>query len=363
MVLNESALRRAEPGSILWDGSLPGFGLRVGKNFRTWIVLVSSGRRKKLGRHPFMSLGEARSEARKILAEKTLGKIVPKHVAFENAKKDFLEDCKGRLKPSTLTQYEWCLGLLPFDRQNVAGIAGHQLIKVFNGLTASNKEHCFRVARTFFTWCYKSHIIEKNPMERLDSPPSGKSRERVLTDDELKMVYKEAKTFKTTFHRLIWLLLMLGQRLGETRKLKAPYFTKTALTIPADLTKNGRTHVLPLPKGMHKTVMKWHRFTDYIFPSVRSHVRGKQVECLTATWSAMQDFHKASGTSDWSSHDLRRTFATGLQKLGVRLEVTEALLNHVSGTRAGVTGIYQRYGYEKEALKALTLWHRKLAKL
>jgi hypothetical protein len=56
----------------------------------------------------------------------------------------------------------------------------------------------------------------------------------------------------------------------------------------------------------------------------------------------------SSGVTDWRLHDLRRTLATGLQRLGVRLEVTEAMLNHVSGSRAGIVGVYQRHNWAEE---------------
>ena len=58
----------------------------------------------------------------------------------------------------------------------------------------------------------------------------------------------------------------------------------------------------------------------------------------------------------WSIHDLRRTVATGLQRLGVRLEVTEAVLNHISGSRAGIAGVYQRHDWAVEKRAALDAW-------
>jgi integrase len=58
----------------------------------------------------------------------------------------------------------------------------------------------------------------------------------------------------------------------------------------------------------------------------------------------------------WRLHDLRRTVATGLQRRGVRLEVTEAVLNHVSGSRAGIVGVYQRHDWAEEKREALTAW-------
>ena len=71
--------------------------------------------------------------------------------------------------------------------------------------------------------------------------------------------------------------------------------------------------------------------------------------------------HRQSGVTDWTLHDLRRTVATGLQKLGVRLEVTEAVLNHVSGSRAGIVGIYQRHEWAEEKRAALDAWGARVA--
>ena len=89
--LTDTAIRGAQPpptGTItLWDASLKGFGLRVSSGgAKSFIVLIASGRRQAIGRYPLISLSEARTEARRLLANKTLGKIRPVHVAFDDAK-------------------------------------------------------------------------------------------------------------------------------------------------------------------------------------------------------------------------------------------------------------------------------------
>jgi integrase len=70
-----------------------------------------------------------------------------------------------------------------------------------------------------------------------------------------------------------------------------------------------------------------------------------------------------SGVTDWRLHDLRRTVATGMQRLGVRLEITEAVLGHVSGSRSDVVGVYQRHRFEAEAREALAVWAAHLQRL
>lgn len=367
-MLNEQAVKSAKPGAMLWDSSLKGFGLRAGSQSKTFIVLVASGRRKRIGRYPLISLAEARAVARKVLAEKTLGRIVPTHTAFEEAKDQFLEDCATRIRPSTLRLYkDQLINHFPFGRRSIADITPVEILKALKNLSPSQKEHAFRVGRTFFTWCMRQHLIDRSPMERLEPPPLGKARERVLTDEELKKVYNHASKLTSAFERLVYLLIRTGQRVGEMRHLRWEYIVtdaeSTKVTLPGEITKNARTHTFPISRETAKAIANFPRHSDYVFPSARTHVRGKPVEVITATSKANKDFRKQCGVEGWTLHDLRRTFATNLQKLGVRLEVTEALLNHVSGTRSGIVGVYQRHNFMPEMRKAIALWDTKLKSL
>lgn len=364
MVLNDQVIRAAKSGT-LWDSSLKGFGLRTGKQSKTFIVLVASGRRKRIGRYPLLSLADARATARKILAEKTLGTIVPRHTAYEDALELFIEDCATRLRPLTIRLYKQHLKRFRFGRKSVGDISGNDILKVLKALTPSNKEHAFRIARTFFTWCIHNHIIDRSPMEKLEPPPLGKARERVLTDQELKKVYTAAERRSNPLERLVWLLIRTGQRIGEIRHLQWEYIQADRITFPGDITKNGQTHTFPISKETADTIATFPRVDDskYVFPAARSHVRGKPTTVIVPTAKTNQDFATACGTSGWTFHDLRRTFATGLQKLGVRLEVTEALLNHVSGSRAGIVGVYQRHTFFPEMQHAIATWDAKLAHL
>src|SRR5215472_4024766 len=89
----------------------------------------------------------------------------------------------------------------------------------------------------------------------------------------------------------------------------------------------------------------------------RSWQSSSPVSAPFSGWSkAKSALDTASGVPGWWLHDLRRTLATGLQRLGVRLEVTEAVLNHLSGSRAGVVGIYQRHDWAEEKRAALDAW-------
>src|SRR6202041_851877 len=114
----------------------------------------------------------------------------------------------------------------------------------------------------------------------------------------------------------------------------------------------GVAHVVPLSVPVQALLRGVARQEgrDLVFPGLRGPFSG--------VGKAKAQLDKASGVADWRLHDLRRTMATGLQRLGVRLEVTEAVLNHVSGSRAGIVGVYQKYSWEAEKRAALVAWSR-----
>ena len=103
---------------------------------------------------------------------------------------------------------------------------------------------------------------------------------------------------------------------------------------------------------------------DYLFPAARSHVRGKPTTTFNG-WSKAKTMldDKLVSVAAWTLHDLRRTFATNLAALGVPIQVTEKILNHVSGTISGVAAVYNRHTYMDEMREAVGLWEKKLQSL
>jgi hypothetical protein len=159
--LTDAAIRAAAPYSTLWDPALKGFGLRAGKDRKTFVVLIDSGRRQAIGAYPLVSLSDARAEARRILAEKTLGRVRPKHVAFDDARDDFLKEREPRLRPLSLKLYRRHLTIhFPFGRTGVADITSRLIIKRLNELSdrPGEKEHAHRIGRTFFRWCVQQQL-------------------------------------------------------------------------------------------------------------------------------------------------------------------------------------------------------------
>ena len=195
-MLTDAAVRAAEippSGTVaLWDGSLKNFGVRVGRGgTKTFIVLIGSGRRHSIGRYPHISVADARKEAKRILAEKELGQIRPTHKPFDDAKADFFNDIEGRVKPRTLSDYRRLLDRhYRFKRKSIADIKPIEIMRLLNALssTPSERHHAFSAGTVFFNWCVRQQLVEQSPMGRLAVPAKRSSRERVLNDDELRVL-------------------------------------------------------------------------------------------------------------------------------------------------------------------------------
>ena len=200
----------------------------------------------------------------------------------------------------------------------------------------SEAEHLHRACKTFFRWCVRRRLLQHSPLEGLELPSKWKPRERVLTDDELRAVWKATEK-ATPFNDILRLCVLTGQRRGELSSVQPEWLEHDILTIPAHSTKNKRKHSLPCAKQSIELL----KHAPFSFNS----------------WSKSKAaLDKSSGVTDWTVHDCRRSYATNLQRLGVKLEVIEALLNHVSGTRAGIVGVYQKHRYETEMREAVTTY-------
>jgi integrase len=128
-------------------------------------------------------------------------------------------------------------------------------------------------------------------------------------------------------------------------------------TIPTSRTKNGVAHIVPLSPQAQTIIRSTHRTS---MDDAELVFRGR-AGAFNGFGKAKTTLDEDSGVADWRLHDLRRSMATGLQKLGVRLEVTEAVLNHVSGSRAGIVGVYQRHEWADEKRAALNAWGEHIA--
>ncbi len=365
-VLTDIAIKKfpaPEAGTrTYWDGAVKGLGLRLSQGgARTFIVLIGSGRRQALGRYPTISLADARTEAKRILAEKTLGKVRPTHVAFDDAKDQFLAECGRKNKPRTVSDYTRHLRRhYRFGRTSVGDIKPQELVRRLSKLndTPSEKHHAFVVGRAFFRWCVQQHYIDRSPMESMRVPPSGTPRDRVLTEAELTIVLKAARDLPCPFGPIAQLLILTGQRRGEVAALEWDWIDSAnqTITIPSQATKNKRTHTFPYGRHVERLLDELLRTGKYLFPASREHVRGKPTSVFNGWPKCTEQLRERCGIDHFNLHDLRRTFSSTLAALGTPIHVTEKLLNHVSGTVSGVAAVYNRHTYIPEMREAIAVY-------
>jgi integrase len=195
------------------------------------------------------------------------------------------------------------------------------------------------------------------------------SRERVLTDEELGLAWRASLQLGYPFGPIIRMLMITGQRREEVTALEWAELHRTDAEwlMPGSRAKNGRAHTVPLSALALAELdniggQDWPR-TGLVFTTTgRSRVSGHS-RAKVRLDRQMALLAPGVDVQPWRLHDLRRTLATGLQKLGVRFEVTEAVLNHVSGARSGVAGVYQRHTWTMEKRAALDDWSAHVSSL
>ena len=373
-MLTETAIKAAQPPAsgtaTLWDASLRNFGLRISQGgAKTFIVLIESGRRQAIGRYPHITLSQARTEAKKILAEKTLGHIRPKHVAFDDAVAHYLEECEKRNRPRTVIDYGRLLRRhFAFGRSSIGEIKPTEIVRRLSKLNdrPGEKHHAFTAGRVFFRWCVRQRYLERSPFENTKVPLVASSRDRVLNDAELATVYRAAIDCAYPFGPIVRLLILTGQRRGEIGALRWDWFDfeHQTITLPNSITKNKCSHTFPLGKAVRTLLADIPRFGEHIFPATRDHVRGNPTSTFNGWGKSTGQFRKTCAIEHFTLHDLRRTFSSGMAALGVSQVVVEKLINHKSGgTLSPVAAIYNRYNYMDEQRAAIAAWEAKLFKL
>jgi len=232
----------------------------------------------------------------------------------------------------------------------------------------------FAQFRKMCRWAVGRGIIDRSPCEGLMAPSPETKRDRVLSDDEIRLAWRAFDAIGWPFGAIGKLLLLTGARRDEAASMRWGEIDLAARTwtLPASRTKNKRPHEIPLTDAAVEIIEglpRIHGKAGLVFSTtgataVSGFSRAKAA-IDKAVLEIMRDEAGDGATQvkapeHWTIHDLRRTVATNLQRLGVRLEVTEAVLNHVSGSRAGIVGIYQRHTWSDEKRAALDAWARRL---
>lgn len=363
-----------------FDTLVRGLSVRLQGARKTWVVHFTSpdGRRRRLslGDVAGLSLADARKRAGEIVAgartgadplagrakakaeaERTLGRLAAVYLearqkADPNARLKLL---KKALKPRSMAEVERTLlkHAAPLHGRPLDAITEREIDTLLDGMTATSGPVAASRARAhlsaFWAWAIFRGYAGGTPGQALSGGDAAESRDRVLDHREIAAVWRAAAELGA-YGDVVRLLLLTGCRRGEVGGMEWRELDLEAATwrIPGARMKNGEPHLVFLTPPALAILEACQRQGDHVFGR-----RGP-----LAHWTqGKRRLDALSGVEGWRVHDLRRTVATELQRLGIRLEVAERILAHAltAGSKAGVAGVYQRHRFDDEARDA---WHR-----
>ena len=375
---------------FVWDDGITGFGAKFSKSGAVVYVLQfrmggreASTRRYTIGNHgsPWTPT-TAREEAQRLLISIAQGTDPAEadrqrrreavELAFANYAAKF-EQTLLKPKWKNMVARSLRLHVTPvLGKKPLPKIKRHDIVAIFDRMPATqvaNRRNVFAVLRRLFRWAVSRGDLDRSPMEGMETPPPVKPRDRWLSDAELGRIWHQTYGLHRCFGPIVRLLIVTGQRREEVASMSWEEIDQATMiwTIPSNRAKNGEPNLVPLNDLAIEVLSEMAGSS--VWP-VRGHI------FRTSSGGGFTGYHKCKEKLDrliandggepmrpWRLHDLRRTLATGFQRLGVRFEVTEAILNHVGGARAGVAGIYQRHDWKQEKRAAMDVWNGHLSSI
>jgi integrase len=222
------------------------------------------------------------------------------------------------------------------------------------GISESRGRKVHAALSVLFRWALQRRKVAVNPCVGVWHPGAPPARERVLTDAEIAKFWAAADAVGQPFSAALKLLLLTGARRSEVAGMRYDELSDGVWTIPGNRTKNHRAHALPLPplaREIIATVPRIESKNGFVFTTTGT----TPVSGWSKTKRAL-DAAMGAEVKPWRLHDLRRTTASGMSRLGVRSEVVERCLNHVSGHFGGIAGVYQVDPLSDEVRAALLRW-------
>lgn len=414
---------KGEGDLFFWDDKLAGFGVKVTPaGAKVYVFQYRIGgrgnptRRYTIGKHGPLTPDQARARAKELARMVELGtdprqaedeakaaKAEAQRLADERARLegdlafsrlapvflDWYENDKER-RPSSVRLARLVVDsyLAPvLGNKPVPHITRDDLQPIFDAIPSKKRgmrRAVFAYASTLFSWAAKERgIIAENPLRAMAKPDAPKARDRVLDDGELVTLWRASATAVKPFDAFFRLLVLTAQRRSEVAGMMWGELDREgrAWVIPAKRAKNKAAHFVPLSpavvaeldalalaaqvkaKAEKPDATQWPKTGPVLSTNGRTPISGF-TKVKAALDLAMAKARTAAGEpaiDQWRIHDLRRTVATAFQRLGVRFEVTEAVLNHVSGAKSGVAGIYQRHDWAVEKRNALEAWAQHMA--
>jgi integrase len=367
----QNAARQTLPAgktdAIFFDDDIGGFGLRIrAGGRRSWIFQYTIGkqdRRMTFGRFPAMSAHQAREQASRLHAQVKLGadpagakseSQARSGETFKVCINQYLALRRGTVRISTFGEIERHLArnLAPLHGLHIAKLDRRGIALELTRLSAQigpvQANRTRASLSKFLNWCAGQGLIDANPAAFTNKNPE-KPRGRVLKDDELRLIWRALED--GDFGDIVKLLILTGCRREEIAQLRWSEvdLERGIISLPPDRTKNHRPHTVPL-SGTARAIIEGR------VSNGRPLVFGRGLGGFSGWTHSKRRLGELVKIPHWVIHDLRRSTATGMADLGIQPHVIEAALNHVSGAKAGVAGIYNHSTYEVEKRTALDRW-------
>ena len=366
--LTELAIRKAKPADKrydLFDASVRGLGLRVATSgTKSWFMMRRfKGRmlRSTFGRYPDLTLANARLKAPDVLSNMADGLMQGQRRTdlFKVVLDEWLKKDQAKNKSTNQVKMAMYRHALPaFGPMPVASISKRDVNRLIDTIVdagspiAANRVLAF--TKRFFSWCKERDILEQSPAEAIRPPSKEKTRDRVLSLDEMKDFWAACDQMGYPWGPLFQLLLLTGARLREVSQASWNEISieDGTLNLPSSRTKNARPHQIQLSDQALNIIQDLPK------------IDGQNLLFTTNGTTPVSGFSKVkkrldilSGVINWRFHDLRRSFAThSTKKLGISPVIADKILNHVTGQVRGVAAIYQHGEYLEERRIALQRW-------
>jgi len=362
-----------------FDEKVTGLILRVTKaGKKSWYLQyrvkpAPKKRRMALGSYPATSLANAREKAQEHSLTAARGQDPGASAALASGSGDILTF--GRLAELYIEKYAkkkrvtWTVDQARLDRNFLSRWAdrpagdltkqdvldAYERIEL-RGTIEANRN--VQLVRAIYNWAIEQDLLDKNPTERIKLS-SEASRERVLTESEIRKVWEATYQLTPQMGAIYRLKLIIAQRSAEVEAMRWQDIDGHWWNIPGPLTKPRRAHRVYLPQMALDEINEFPRRGVWVFPS---DSRSGHVDNVG---KALARLKRLSGIDDFTGHDFRRTAATFMAQMKVPRSIASRVLNH-SGRgdeSPGVTGVYVRYGYDDEKKEALEKWAGKLREI